>query len=469
MITAADLDRIPALDPLPAEDKAWLAEQATERTAEAGEVLFKQGDPADVLYFLLDGTVVFRAEKDGQDRGYFVVEEGSISGMLPRSRMTHWVGTGRAAEPLRAACYRADTFDALLERIPALDKILAAALADRIRESTRMEQQQDKLMALGKLSAGLAHELNNPVAAIQRTVALVRSRLDELPGRVQALAACGLDADQIAFACSLGEQVAQAKNLSTVERSAREDEVADWLEERGVDDAFDLAETFVEAGLDIEALERIAERLDESARSTVFRWVETSVSADLMLREIAASAERIAGIVQSVKRYSHMDEAPVREPTDLHEGLDSTLTMLAHEIRTRNVTVVRDYADDLLPVPANPGELNQVWTNLIDNAVDAMPGGGELKIVTRREDDEAVVEIIDTGAGIPEEVQGRIFEPFFTTKGVGEGTGLGLDVVRRIVTQSHRGHIAVRSEPGCTNFTVRLPLTDVEAAPKPAS
>ncbi len=458
MITARDIDRIATLQPLSDSDRAWLAEQATERVADSGEVLFKQGEPARVLYFLLEGTLVFRAGQEGQEQGYFVIEEGSISGMLPRSRMKVWAGTGRAAEPSRLACFDSEKVDTLIERIPALDQIFAAVLADRIREATRVEQQQDKLMALGKLSAGLAHELNNPAAAIQRTVAALRARIDELPSRVHALTAHRLNPDQLAFACSIGDAGAPAQKLTTVQRSQREDALADWLEAHNIESAFELAETFVESGLDESALDDIAARLDPAALPDVLRWVESTLAATLMLREIAASADRIAAIVLSVKGYSHMDQAPVHAPTDVHAGLDSTLTMLAYEIRKHGIKVDKKYADDLPPISANAGELNQVWTNLIDNAIDAMPEGGELKLVTRKEGDSILVEIIDTGEGIPEDVQQRVFEPFFTTKGVGEGTGLGLDVVRRIVARSHRGQVTVRSEKGCTNFTVRLPI-----------
>ncbi len=252
--------------------------------------------------------------------------------------------------------------------------------------------------------------------------------------------------------------MAQRPRLGAVERSEREDALARWLDARGVEGADDLAETFVEAGLDEAALEGIAQNLDGDALGAVLRWTEASLAADLMLREITASAQRISAIVQSVKGYSHMDEAAVRAPADLHEGLDATLTMLQHEIRKHGVEVVRQYAPDLPPAEVVAGQMNQVWTNLIDNAIGAMPDGGQLKIVTRHEGDHAVVEIIDTGTGIPESVQARVFEPFFTTKGVGEGTGLGLDVVQRIVTVAHAGQVTVRSEPGCTNFTVRLPL-----------
>jgi signal transduction histidine kinase len=351
--------------------------------------------------------------------------------------------------------------------VPDLDPILAGALADRIRTSTRNEQQRDKLTALGKLSAGLAHELNNPAAALKRTAAALRERLDELPSRVHLLATYDLSPDQLAFACAISENIDGHCRLSAMERSEREDAIADWLEDRGVADGFELAETFVEAGLDTDTLGQFVASLPPAAIGDVLRWVESSVAADLMLRDISSAADRVSELVRSVKSYSHMDQAPVHEPTDLHEGLDSTLTMLGYQLRHNGVEIARDYADDLPLVQAIGGQINQVWTNLIDNAADAMPEGGTLTIKTRKDvhREGVCVEITDTGEGISQDLQVRIFEPFFTTKDVGQGTGLGLDVVRRIVVQEHGGEVEVESQPGRTTFRVRLPLSATPAAP----
>lgn len=458
---------VPPLTPLSDDDLSVLLDMSDERNGDVGDMLFKQGDSAEHLILLLEGSIVVQAVKEGKEVGHFVITSGSISGMLPRSRMTEWAGTARASEPIHWLAIHRDRFGELLDRAPDLDPILAGALADRIRWATRTEQQQDKLAALGKLSAGLAHELNNPAAALKRTSQALRERLDQMPDRVHLLAKYDLSPGQLAFACAISETIDGHCRLSAMERSRQEDELADWLADHGVEDGFDLAETFVEAGLDTEMLNTFILQLPPEAVGDVLRWVETSVAADLMLRDISAAASRISDLVSSVKSYSHMDQAAVHEPTDLHEGLDSTLTMLGYQLRHGNVTVERDYADDLPRVSAVGGQINQVWTNLIDNAIDAMPEGGTLTIQTRPDAHRGgvCVEIRDTGEGMDEQIQQRIFEPFFTTKGVGEGTGLGLDVVRRIVESGHGGTIEVESKPGRTIFRVRLPMSAAPVDP----
>lgn len=458
---------LPPLADLSDADLSVLLDLGELRSADPGEVLFEQGAPADCLLLILDGSMLIQSVRDGQETGQFVVSAGSISGMLPRSRMTNWAGTARAAEPMRWLAVSTDRFDEMLARAPDLDPILAGALADRIRWATRTEQQRDKLTALGKLSAGLAHELNNPAAALKRTSRALRQRLDELPDRVHHLAAHHLAPAQLAFACAVHASVDGHCHLSAVERGEREDAIADWLERKGVADGYELAETFVDAGMDTVTLDRFVAELPREAVPDVLRWVESSVAADLMLRDIAHAADRISDLVRAVKSYSHMDQASVHEPTDIHEGLDSTLTMLAHVLRTHQIEVVRDYADELPRVRAVGGEINQVWTNLIDNAADAMAGGGTLTVRTRPDAPSGgvCVEIRDTGTGIDPATIERIWEPFYTTKGVGEGTGLGLDVVHRIVTRGHGGRVEVESRLGeGTVFRVRLPLT---ASPQP--
>ncbi len=458
---------IPPLASLSDEDVSVLLDMSEEKSGDVGDILFKQGEPAEHLLLLLEGSMVIQAVKEGKEVGHFVVSSGSISGMLPRSRMTEWAGTSRASEPIRWLAIHRDRFGELLDRAPDLDPILAGALADRIRWATRTEQQQDKLTALGKLSAGLAHELNNPAAALKRTSQALRERLDQMPDRVHLLAKYDLSPNQLAFACAISETIDGHCRLSAMERSEREDELVDWLADHGVDDGFDLAETFVEAGMDTVTLNKFVLHLPPEAVGDVLRWVETSVAADLMLRDIAAAASRISDLVSSVKSYSHMDQAAVHEPTDLHEGLDSTVTMLGYQLRHGNVTVERDYADDLPHISAVGGQINQVWTNLIDNAIDAMKDGGTLTIQTRPDAHRGgvCIEIRDTGEGMDEQTQSRIFEPFFTTKRVGEGTGLGLDVVRRIVESGHGGTIEVESEPGSTVFRVRLPMSAAPIEP----
>jgi signal transduction histidine kinase len=349
----------------------------------------------------------------------------------------------------------------MLHRSPELGQRLVATMSDRVREQTKIAQQREKMMALGKLSAGLAHELNNPATAITRASDALRERFHTLKSVIAPMVASEMTKEQFDAlkACRQSAfERGSPKDLTPLQRGRREEAVGDWLEAHGVADAWKLSETYVDAGLTAEELDQWAAALPPQALPHVLRWLEASLSADRILSEIAAAAGRISQLVASVKQYSHMDAMPDKQPVDVREGLDSTLTMLGHEIKTHHVKVERAYDADLPKVAAYPGELNQVWTNLIDNAIDAAPReGGQLRVQASREDHVVVVKIIDNGHGIPAEAQSRIFEPFFSTKPVGEGTGLGLDIAQRIVSQ-HGGKIAVDSKPGETVFTVYLPL-----------
>ena len=331
-----------------------------------------------------------------------------------------------------------------------------------ITERKRAEvelQQTEKLAALGKLSAGLAHELNNPAAAAQRAAAQLRQQLEELEGLTLRLGQIGLDEAQWAslseFRAQLLEAAASAPALGPLERADREEAVAAWLSAHGISDAWQLAPPLAVAGVD--RLQTVAADLPAAAVPEALAWISQSAAAHELVETIAISATSISELVGAVKTYSYMDRAPDQE-VDVHDGLESTLRILAHRLKA-GPQIVRAY-DRSLPCPFVPaGELNQVWTNLIDNAIDAAGPEGEVRVRTSRDDDWLVVEVADTGPGIPPEIQPRIFDPFFTTKDVGEGVGLGLDVARRIVTERCHGEISCRSEPGDTRFWVRLPLT----------
>jgi signal transduction histidine kinase len=346
----------------------------------------------------------------------------------------------------------------MLHRSPELGQRLVAIMSDRVRDSTRAQQQREKMMALGKLAAGLAHELNNPAAAVQRSASSLRERLATLPSLVEELLRQRLDQEAVGKARAVVARVRErpAVSLSTLERGAREDELSDWLEGHGVPQAWDAGEALVEAGFGVADLDALAVAGKEKV-PPLLAWLAATIEGDRLTQEIGAAAARISELVGSVKTYSHLDHAPDMQPTDVRQGIDSTLIMLGHELKAKGIRVAREDAKDLPQITAHPGELNQVWTNLIDNAVDALPAGGELRIETAREAEQVVVRVIDNGPGIPADIQTRIFEPFFTTKGVGDGTGLGLDIVQRIVRQ-HAGQIDVESRPGRTAFTVRLPL-----------
>jgi signal transduction histidine kinase len=463
MLTVDDFQRIGVLSDQPDEHLAWLADCAEEMVLAEGERPFQPGDPATHMIMILEGAVQIVVREGGQQRVFGVFEAGHVTGMLPFSRMTHFGGIGTTLEPTRLALLHQKHFSEMLQRMPTLGQRLTAIMSDRVRESARGRQQREKMMALGKLAAGLAHELNNPAAAVRRDAVALRERVAGESGRVAALIARGVTAEQLQAVEDV-RSAASARagaSLSTLERAEREDALADWLDDHGVAESWLLAETLAEAGVTPDDLDDLAGLVPDAAVGAVATWLEASLAKRRLLDGIEAAAARISDLVASVKTYSHMDRAPDRQPTDVHQGLESTLTMLSHHIRAKAIQVERRYAEDLPLVSAHPGELNQVWTNLVDNALDALPERGTLILQTQREGVTVCVDIIDDGPGIPEDVQSRIFEPFYTTKDVGEGTGLGLDIVRRIVEQQHGGSLRLRSQPGRTVFTVSLPLETV--------
>jgi signal transduction histidine kinase len=458
---ARELTGIALLDGLDEDALSWLASNGEAGSLSPGQRGFSDGEPAEYLMLLLDGQVQFQIETDGVIVYAGTMEAGEAGGFLPYSRMTHHTGSAVALAPSRVFRIHCDKFPEMGMRIPELVRRLVGLMSDRVRESTRIQQQREKMMALGKLSAGLAHELNNPAAAIRSATGELLKRLTLMPGRVMRLGRHDLKEEQLLSISSLPELLASSdtQGLKALERSRREDEIADWLDERGVPDGWRLAETFVEAGFALQHMEQIADNTPAEALPDVLCWVEGHTAVFNLVREVAAAADRVSSLVGSVKSYSHMDRAVNKELIDVHEGIDTTLTMMGHKLRKQSITVEKLYGDDLPRVAAFAGELNQVWTNLIDNAIDAMPeSGGVLRIETSCSNQTLRVAITDNGSGIPNDVQGRIFEPFFTTKSVGEGTGLGLDIAHRIVTRQHQGFIDVESRPGCTRFVVSLPV-----------
>ena len=425
-----------------------------------GAELIREGDPVEHMLVILSGAVQVFLNVGGHRAFYDTLRSGRVTGFLPYSRVTHSPALVVTAEPTLAFRLHKDRMAEVLALAPVLGHRLVGIMSDRVREFTRGQQQREKMAALGKLSAGLAHELNNPAAAIGRAAASLREVHERLPRLVSCLAARGLGEDQVRAVAEL-RQVAlerKAPRLSALERSELEDTLTDWLEEQGVTEGYRHAGTLVEGGLTVADLETVKVTVPESALPDVLAWLEAILAGDRLLAEIGGASTRISEILASVKSYSHMDRAPGPESTDVREGIDSTLVMMAHEIKVKSIRILRQDDPDLPSIPAQAGELNQVWTNLIDNAIDAMTEGGELRIETAREGDFVVVRVIDDGAGIPPEVLPKIFDPFFTTKPVGEGTGLGLDISHRIVTQ-HRGRLTVDSRPGRTEFAVRLPLS----------
>ena len=459
----AALRRVHVFADLPEDQLQWFAENVQDDRFAAGDILFRKGDPPDWMTIFIEGEMHAYRDDNAHDGYVYISRAGDpateVTGMLPFSRMTQFTVTGRTVMPTRIMRFPVTLFPELLQRMPVLAKRLVGIMSDRVRETTTANQQQDKLMALGKLSAGLAHELNNPAAGATRAANDLIVTLAELRAADFRLCRHNLTTEQEvsirAFETSALEHTATAAQLNSLEQSDREDIVAGWLQDHGIGDGWKLSGNLVEAGIDAADLEAISGELEPDALADVLARVNAQLAAAKLASEIKTSTARISELVGAIKEYSYMDQASVQE-VDIHKSLESTLVILKYKLKKKSIQLTREYDETLPRIKAYGSELNLVWTNLIVNAVEAMTEGGTLKIRTRKEPTDIMVEIRDNGAGIPESLKSRVFEPFFTTKPVGEGTGLGLDAVARIV-RKHRGNIRFDSKPGETCFQVRLP------------
>jgi signal transduction histidine kinase len=460
--TSELLHRIPAFEGLPDDQIAWFLSQSKELHLKQGDSYARQGEPADAMFVLLEGEFQWRGELAGES---FVLEihAGEITGILPFSRMKQFTLSGRAMTEARILRFPAALFPQLVQKMPELATRLVGLMSDRIREATRFEQQRDRLAALGKLSAGLAHELNNPASAAKRAASQLRDILKRVRDASHELGRRDLTAAQKSEIEKLESSLIQLDGPppDALTISDLEEQIDSLLRSHGQRDLWQLASDLAHKNFKPAALEHLFAALDaDTARAALVRISASLEIADL-LHQIESSTSRISELVGAIKEYTFMDQSPVQN-VDIVKTLETTLTILNHKLK-RGVTVQRDYQKIPLLVNSFGSELNQIWTNIIDNAIDAMGGKGELRVRTHREDDCVVVEIGDNGPGISPVVRPHIFEPFFTTKAVGQGTGLGLDTVQRIV-RKHRGNIQVHSEPGDTRFQVRLPLSESAAA-----
>ena len=459
MVTPSELLRFPAFADLPDDQIAWFLGQSQEKILKAGEIYARQGDPPEAMFVLLEGEFEWRGEFNGETT-VIPGNVGDVTGALPFSRMKQFTVTGRAVKDGRILRFPAAQFPDLIQKMPELAKRLVGVMSDRIRELTRLEQQRDRLAGLGKLSAGLAHELNNPASAARRAASQLRDVLKKIRDSNYELGSRDVTAAQQAEIEKLEAAFVQRNEVprDALATSDLEEQIDSLLRSHGQNDLWQMAADLARKNVKPEALESLFATLDsETARAALVR-IAASVEAATLLNEIESGTSRISDLVRAIKEYTYMDQTPLQN-VDIVKSLETTLTILNHKLKRGVVVVERDYQKIPLLVNSFGSELNQVWTNIIDNAIDAMHGEGKLRVRTYREDNCVVVEIADNGPGISPEIQPHIFEPFFTTKGVGEGTGLGLDTVQRIV-KKHRGSIQVSSKPGDTRFQVRLPLAD---------
>lgn len=451
----------PILQDVPRPQIEWVVKRGELMKITAGDQIFKRGDSIDRLLIMIDGVFSMKIQQGGQYKELARTETGELTGALPYSRAQSATGNAFAVVDSKVFVLHKDHFKDLICECHELTAVLVHLMTDRVRDFSRFQHQNEKLMALGKLSAGLAHELNNPAAAIVRSAESLEKHLETVPDKLKKVISMEIDDNQIDFVNELvfGKlSKGINKTESMIARAQREDDLTDWLEDNGYGDCYMLAETLADFHFGVDDLDVLKERMGMKEFPSMLSWVDNVLTTEKMVGEIKDASKRISTLVNSVKEYSHMDRSGDYEPTDIHQGLRTTLSILNHKIKKNQVNINEEWDANLPKMAASPGELNQVWTNIIDNALDAMEEtGGTLTIHTEKVGDQVNVKISDTGKGIPKDIQSRIFEPFFTTKDIGKGTGLGLETVQRII-ENHNGSIKLESAPGKTTFEFCLPI-----------
>src|SRR5580765_797732 len=467
-MTAIDLvDRLAAhrtLGAAPREELAWLAAHGSIRQLNAGDVVTTKGAPVEELLVLLSGRTAISVDRGAGPRTTMEWREGDVGGVLPYSRMVTSPGEATAQESTAVLAVHRDHFVEMIRNCPEITSILVHIMVDRARVFTSSDLHDEKMMSLGRLSAGLAHELNNPASAIDRSASLLEDHLEEAERAARALGAARLTDAQLAAVDAIRNScfAAPVQGVrSPIAQAEREEAIGEWLAGHGLDAG--TAEPLADTGVTFEALDRAAGAVDGPALNAVLRWSAALCSVRTLASEIQQAAMRIAGLVTAIKGFTHMDQALIAEPVDLVQSLGNTVAVLRSKARNKSAAVVIDVEPGLPRARGFVGELNQVWANLIDNALDAIPHAGRVDVRAHREDQRIAVRIVDNGAGIPPAIRDRIFDPFFTTKPVGLGTGLDLDIVRRLVRHNN-GEIAVESQPGRTEFRVVLPVAEDDRA-----
>ncbi|MBB4080384.1 signal transduction histidine kinase [Lewinella aquimaris] len=445
----------------------WLIDRSEYVMYPKDSKLFSAGDKINHMDVLLRGEYVIRRESNGRTKELGLWKAPYVMGVLPFSRMTDIQADGICLADVYTLKLHKNCFVEMVNTSYELTQALVSVMTNRVRDFQQMRLMDEKLMALGKMSAGLAHELNNPASAIVRSSQELHKQLVQTPEKFKQVMALRISSDSVeAVSRALFDKMSATggkTELSLMEREERADDLTDWLDDRGVGELDRIVDTLVDWGFEVDDLEKIADAVPEEALEPIVGWMETNLTTESLVSEIQTASGRIAELVRSIKTYSHMDQEPSLDMVDVHEGIRSTVTMLHHTCKKKNVNIVQELDSEVPKIKALAGELNQVWTNLISNAVDALPErGGQLIIRSFQERDCVCVEVEDNGPGIPEEIRTRVFEPFFTTKAIGEGTGMGLDIVRRVI-EHHNGSVNVTSEPGKTVFRVCFPTGKVAA------
>jgi len=454
------LRRLPLFASLPEADLEELYQRAEPMTLRPGELLIEEGAPGDALFVLIDGELQVTKRSGAQDVKVDVRLPGSVIGEMSLLDNSPRSASVRSLTECHLLRLSKEAFERTLSTSPSAALATLHTVVARLRQNDALLHEKEKMAGLGTLAAGLAHELNNPAAAVRRAASQLREQLAKWQQAMSALDALELDERQREHVDALRQDMASRAanpiNLDPLARSDREGEVESWLEGHGAAEPWQLAPTLVSFGWQVADLEHLAEHFDSQALSIIAQALGIGSAVYALLAEVSTGSERISEIVKAVKSYSYLDRAPVQE-VDVREGLDNTLVILRHKLNKTGITISRDYDPNLPHIEAFAGELNQVWTNILDNAVDALGQKGNINLHTFKEDDHVVVELADNGPGIPVEIQGRVFEPFFTTKPPGMGTGQGLNIAYNIVNK-HYGEIRLKSKPGETCFQVRLPI-----------
>jgi signal transduction histidine kinase len=444
----------------PAAEHAWLATHGALTTYAPGDVVTAKGTQAQNLLVVFSGHLVIRVDRGAGAHKLFEWRGGDLGGVMPYSRGASPPNDVVAEEPTEVLAVRKEQFPDMLHACPVITATLVHAMVDRARQFTSSDLRDEKLISLGKLASGLAHELNNPASAVVRSAKLLANGLSASDDAARQLGAAQLSAEQLQTIDEVRKLCASAAStelLTAMARADREDSIAEWLDAHDADAAW--ANPLADTAVTLAVLDTLAGTISGPALDATLRWLASGCLVHELANEIETAATRIYDLVAAVKGFSFMDRAPSPEPVDIRRGIADTLTMLGGKLRAKAIDVTVTLADDLPRAHAIGAELNQVWMNLIDNAIDAVPVRGHIVVSASAELHRVSVRIIDDGAGIPTAIQGRIFDPFFTTKGVGSGTGLGLDIVRRLL-QRHEGDISVDSVPGRTEFQVMLPATE---------